>query len=69
MTLQGLRLQGSGGGRRPCYFRRLSTPWLDWFACDSIEVPACERICERVNFVISSAMSVWRIRDSDAARF
>ena len=35
----------------------------------SIETPACCRICERVKLVISLAMSVSRMRDSEAARF
>ena len=32
-------------------------------------MPACDRICERVKFTISAAMSVSRIRLSDADRF
>ena len=31
--------------------------------------PACERICARVNSTISEAMSVSRMRLSDAVRF
>ena len=38
-------------------------------ACASIAVPACDRICERVKLTISDAMSVSRMRDSDADRF
>src|SRR5690349_25176827 len=40
-----------------------------WLACASIAVPAWDRICERVKDTISDAMSVSRIRDSDADRF
>jgi hypothetical protein len=49
--------------------RSESTDWGAWFACASIAVPACERIWDRVNCTISSAMSVSRIRLSDADRF
>src|SRR3954466_11571901 len=49
--------------------RRESTPWGIWLACASIAVPACDRICERVKLTISDAMSVSRIRLSDADRF
>ena len=45
------------------------TPCGAWLACASIAVPACDRICERVKFIISLAMSVSRIRLSDADRF
>src|SRR6188768_510975 len=45
------------------------TPWGIWLACASIAVPACDRICERVKLTISDAMSVSRMRDSDADRF
>jgi hypothetical protein len=38
-------------------------------ACASIAVPAWERICERVKLIISAAMSVSRIRLSEAERF
>ena len=38
-------------------------------ACDSIDVPAWVRIWLRVKETISCAMSVSRMRDSDADRF
>src|SRR3712207_3381837 len=34
-----------------------------------MEVPAWDRICERVKLIISWAMSVSRMRDSEADRF
>src|SRR4029453_1245414 len=40
-----------------------------WLACDSIDVPAWVRIWLRVKETISCAMSVSRMRDSDAERF
>src|SRR5699024_7650811 len=45
------------------------TPWGIWFAWASMEVPAWERICARVKLTISDAMSVSRIRLSEAERF
>ena len=46
--------------------RTLSEDLLAWA---SIAVPAWVRICERVNLTISEAMSVSRMRDSEAERF
>ena len=43
--------------------------WGIWLAWASIEVPAWLRIWLRVKFAISRAMSVSRIRDSEAVRF
>src|SRR3954453_18909230 len=43
--------------------------WVDWLAWASIDVPAWVRTWLRVKLVISWAMSVSRIRDSDAVRF
>src|SRR6187401_873262 len=40
-----------------------------WLACASMEVPACCRMFNFVNFVISAAMSTSRMRDSEAVRF
>src|SRR4028118_1618485 len=51
---------GGGGGAAVC------GPWL---AGDSMEVPAWDGICERVKLIISWAMSVSRMRDSEADRF
>ena len=42
---------------------------MDWLAWASIAVPARVRTWVRVNFVISDAMSVSRIRDSGAVVF
>src|SRR3954453_21259709 len=51
------------------YLSSDSTDCGDWFACASIDVPACCRICSFVNSTISEAMSTSRIRDSDDWRF
>src|SRR3954447_479651 len=42
---------------------------VDWLAWASIAVPAWVRTWVRVKFVISAAMSVSRMRDSDAVVF
>jgi len=42
---------------------------VEEFAWASIEVPACDRIWFLVNFVISAAMSVSRMADSEAVMF
>ena len=59
--------------QRPTHRRdqrsRERTPCGAWLACASIAVPACDRICERVKLTISEAMSVSRMRLSDADRF
>src|SRR4051794_21534689 len=54
------------GQAQPSSFRM---PWVDWLAWASIAVPAWVRTWVRVKLVISCAMSVSRIRDSDAVRF
>src|SRR5919205_156508 len=62
---------GSAGGAAALDQLRSSDRTLDgaWLACASIAVPAWDRICERVKLIISCAMSVSRIRLSDADRF
>src|ERR687883_2152104 len=54
-------------GRAHC--SSLRTDCGAWLACASIAVPACDRIWFFVNSTSSEAMSVSRIRLSDADRF
>ena len=44
-------------------------PCVPWFACESIDCAACERMLFFVNCVISYAMSASRIVDSAACTF
>src|SRR5690348_7964787 len=54
------------GGAQPR--RSWRTPCEDWLACASMAVPAELRIWLRLKEVISCAMSVSRMRDSEADR-
>src|SRR4051794_36763186 len=58
-----------GDARERCYLRSCRTVCGTAFAWASMAVPACWRICARVKLIISEAMSVSRMRDSEAERF
>src|SRR3990172_8141273 len=51
------------------YLNRVKTLFGNWFACASIAVPACCRICARVSEAVSAAKSASWMRLRELVRF